>query len=401
MQRTLVWLVALGAWSTAAWGQRQITEEEFLGRLSPNHPALAEARAAVGTAGAERLRRAVVEDPELGFIQEDSGDAGYERVFTLSWTAPLNGRRGPGVDAADAGIGAAESREQWALLTARQSMRAAFGDWVVSTQRHDLLEANLDRLERVVTSIGARADMGEASRLAAARIELSALEVRNLLGVVEAERARSLSAVQVWDESIVEGDRPVVPTLQQAAAELTLDSRADLRALSFDVERQLLEEKRSRRFVPFPELLVGWKDLEAAGSEFDGPVLGLAWGIPLGERGRPEKREAAARREAAEGALLFETARARAEVEAASRGYTELFEAWQGSHDVVETNAWMADAAVARYESGEDTLTDLLDTLRSVLLAQLADTGMYARALEAHRNLELALGQTLDVGGAP
>jgi outer membrane protein TolC len=401
MQRTLVWLVALGAWSTAAWGQRQITEEEFLGLLGPDHPALSEARAAIGTAGAERLRRAVVEDPELGFVQEDSGDAGYERVFTLSWTAPLNGRRGPGVDAAEAGIGAAEARQRWAVLTARQAMRQAFADWVISTRRFDLLEANLDRMEGVVQSIGARAVVGEASKLAAARIELSALEVRNLLGIVEAERARALAAVQVWDDSIVEADRPIAPTLERAPIDLTLDSRADLQALSLDVERRLLEEKRSRRFVPFPELLVGWKDLEAAGSEFDGPVVGLAWDLPVGERGRPEKQEAAARREAAEGTLVFETARARAEVESASRGYAELLGAWQGSHSVVEKSAWMADAAVSRYESGEDTLTDLLDTLRSVLLAQLADTGMHARALEAHRDLELALGQPVDVGAAP
>lgn len=396
MQRLLVvWLVGFGAWGAEAWGQRQITEEEFLGRLTPEHAAVAQARADIGNAGAERLRVAVVEDPQFGFVREDLGDAGTESVLSLAWTAPLDGRRGLGIEAAEAGIAAAEANQRAALFETRASMRQAYASWLVSSDRATLLKANLGRLEEVVRSISARAGKGEESALAASRIQLSAIEVRNLLGVVEAERVRAVAAVRVWDPTIGDADRPVAPVLSELSVEPTTDAREDLRALSLELEQAVLEERRSHRFVRFPQLLAGWKELETPDESFDGLVVGLTWDIPIADRGRSDRRRSEAQRLAAEGALDFASARARAEVEGAKRAYAELLRAWRTSHAVVSDSAWMADAAVARYRSGEDTLTDLLDTLRSVLLAQLADTAMYSRALEAHRLLELTIGGTV------
>ena len=53
------------------------------------------------------------------------------------------------------------------------------------------------------------------------------------------------------------------------------------------------------------------------------------------------------------------------------------------------------ESATATFRLGESRLTDLLETLRSVLSARLAALDLYAAALEAHRTLELAAGRPL------
>jgi len=400
MQRVVAcWLVAIGALSTAAAGQRQITEEDFLASLSPDHPAVAEVRAQIGYARAERLRRAVVEAPSFSYLSEDLGEAGEETTVSLVWTPPLDGRRGPGIEAGDAGVRAAELRHAASLQATRLEMRADYAGWAQAIRRRDVVAAHVESLDEIVATIEARADRGEASRLAAARIRLSAVEARAQLGASEATVAEELAAVRTWDSSIGEGDRPVVPSLQDAPGGLTITERTDLQALSLDVERALAEERRGRRFVRFPQLVVGWKQLEATDGDFEGAVLGLNWSLPFGERGRGERLEAAADRDAAAGALGIARSRAEAELSGSVRAYEALVESWRRSEADLAEADWMVDAAFARYRAGEAALTDLLDTLRSVLAARLAGEDLYGRALEAQRKVEEVVGRPLAVGG--
>jgi outer membrane protein TolC len=400
MQRIVAcWLVAIGAWSAGAAGQSQITEEEFLGNLSPDHPVVAEARAAVEHAHAERVRRAAVEDPSLSAMREDLGEAGEETTFSLAWAPPLDGRRGPGVEAADASIRAAESRLEASLQAARLEMRRDYSNWVQAIRKRDVVARHVDQLGEIVETIEARAERGQASRLAAARIRLAAVEARAQLGTLEAGVAEALGAVRTWNESIDASDRPVMPDLARAPDGLTIEARADLRALSLDIERSMLEERRGGRFVRFPELVLGWKELEADEGEFDGAVLGLNWSVPLGERGRGERLDAAARKDAASGSLAIGRARAEAELRSSLQAYEGLAESWRQSKADLAEGDWMVEAAFARYRAGEAELTDLLDTLRSVLSARLAGEELYGRALAAQREVERVVGRPLAVGG--
>jgi outer membrane protein TolC len=59
----------------------------------------------------------------------------------------------------------------------------------------------------------------------------------------------------------------------------------------------------------------------------------------------------------------------------------------------------MVEAAFARYRAGEAELTDLLDTLRSVLSARLAGEELFGRALAAQREVERVVGRPLAAGG--
>jgi outer membrane protein TolC len=391
----LVWLLVLGAVASGAEGQRQVTEDEFLSRLSPDHPAVAEAQAGIGRARAERLRRAVVEDPVLGYVSEDVDEAGEETSLSLAWAPPLDGRRGLGVEASEAGVLASESRLEAALLHVRQEMRADFADWAVATRRHEAVSEHLESLEQIVRTIEARAESGEASKLAAARIRLAAAETRNLLGVQQADTARALAGVRVWDPTIDEADRPVAPKLVELQESLTIESRADLVALELDLEGAMLEERRSKRFVPFPELIVGWKEVETPSDEFDGPILGLEWSIPLGERRRGERLEAEARRSEVEGELTMARSKAVADLEGAMSSYARLVETAKGSEAALADANWMIDASFARYRAGEAELIELLDTVRAVLVALMANEEIYERALEAQRQVEMAAGRPL------
>jgi cobalt-zinc-cadmium efflux system outer membrane protein len=401
MQRTVAcWLVAFGAWSTAAMGQRQITEQQFLSSLGPDHPAVAEARAELGRARAERLRGSVAEDPTISFINEDLGEVGKETTLFLAWRPPLDGRRGAAVEAGDAAVQAAELRLETNLLAARSAMRAEFADWAQAIARRDVVARHVESLDGIVGTIEARAESGEASRLAAARIRLSAVEVRTLLGALEAAVAEAVAAVRVWDASIAMADRPVAPKLPDAPGTQTLDGRTDLQAMRLDIERAMAAERRGSRFIEFPELIAGWKELEAGEGSFDGAVLGLNWRLPLGERGRGERLEAGADREAATAALVIARARAEADLSGSVRAYVALVDSWRRSAaDLAETD-WMIEAAFSRYRAGEAELTDLLDTLRSVLAARLASEELYGRALGAHRRMEEVVGRPLVAGGA-
>jgi len=57
------------------------------------------------------------------------------------------------------------------------------------------------------------------------------------------------------------------------------------------------------------------------------------------------------------------------------------------------------EGAEASYLLGESDVTDLLESLRSVLATRLSSLDLYSAALEAHRNLESAVGRPLSTGG--
>ena len=59
----------------------------------------------------------------------------------------------------------------------------------------------------------------------------------------------------------------------------------------------------------------------------------------------------------------------------------------------------MIVAATAAFRAGEASLTDLLDSLRAAMGARASELELRGQALEAHRELETALGRALVGGG--
>ena len=91
--------------------------------------------------------------------------------------------------------------------------------------------------------------------------------------------------------------------------------------------------------------------------------------------------------------------RAKAERIAARASYLRLREAAIQARETAREGEQVVESAAASYRLGESRLTDLLETLRSVLAARLAAIDLYASALDAHRALELAEGRALTEDG--
>jgi outer membrane protein TolC len=170
-----------------------------------------------------------------------------------------------------------------------------------------------------------------------------------------------------------------------------LRSRGDLLSLEAQADRaDLLARAARRRAVPEPSITIGRKGTEEGGSEDTGPQLGLAFSIPLFDRGQGARgvatAEAALLRARCE--ALDRQAGAEAEAayaEAVARREAERRYAAAGDpHELITI-------ARAAYEGGEMRIFELLDAYRTALAVRLRMLELRAAA----RKAEVALGRVM------
>lgn len=391
---SLLFGAILLAVASLAEAQERVSEREYLRVLQADHPAVIALGERVGVARAERSRAGLLENPTATFEREAPGNA-EQTTWGLTWTPPFDGRRGAAVRSAHAGLKAAEAQLDYDRLALRSELRQAFAEWSLSSERTQLLESHFAHVRRLADQMASRATQGEESRLGARRLALAALEV-------EAEAARSAAAASRAREmavslhgALMDGVIPERPPLPEATDSLTASSRPDLLARRLEVEHAEWRLRHGKRFIQFPELAFGWQQIRDDNFDAEGPRLGVNWSLPLFDRQQPERIEASARLATARGRLQLATVRAGAELAASRTAYVRLREtALRGVATVVESER-AVESATATFRLGESRLTDLLETLRSILSARLAALDLYASALEAHRRLELAAGRTL------
>jgi len=395
-----VLLLLLGAAATAARGEESLTEREFLDALGEEHPAVAARMGRVAEAAAAQRRAEVLTNPTLTFVAEQPQETPRETSWSLAWAPPLDGRRGLSISAAESGLAAAHSAlasQQWLL---RLQMREAFATWALDQEERDLLASHADRLEALARRMEHRAEGGEESGLSARRVRLEATEALASLAKAEAELSRSRAGVSLWSPRLGLS-RPARPELPTPPADPGVEGRRDLEALRFELQQSRFEQTLSRRFLRFPQLLVGWKTVEDAGVELTGPVFGFAWSVPLSDRQQAERLRATRKHSVAQARLAFAARRAEASLTAAVAAYRQLRTAAFEMAAATQDLAPMVEGAVTAYELGESSITDVLDTLRSVVAAELAELEIFAVALEAHRDLEAATGLALLGGTSP
>jgi len=395
-----VCLLLLGAAAPAAQGEEFLTENEFLGALAEEHPAVAAQMGRVAAAEAARRRAKIFANPTLEFTAEGPQGTLREDSWSLAWAPPLEGRRRLSISAAESGLAAARSALASKQLELRLQMREVFAAWALSQERRDLLAIHTDRLEALARRMEDRAEGGEESGLSARRVRLEATDARASLAVAEADLSRSRFNVLAWSPTMGL-NRPARPALPTPPTALDVAGRRDLEAHRFEVEQTRLEEQLSRRFMRFPQLLVGWKTLKQAEVQLDGPVFGFTWSVPLSDRQQAGRLQAAQQHRVAEARLAFATQQAEANVAAAATTYRRLRSAALEMAAGTRNLGRMIEGAVAAYEQGESGITDLLDTVRSVISTELAELDLLAATLRAHRDLEAATGLTLLEGVSP
>jgi outer membrane protein TolC len=345
-------------------------------------------------------RRASAVAPRFWTIHASSSVASSPRTSRARthgrW--PGDGRYRLRRQAAEKGVVAA--RETLALdrLRLREDAREAFADWALRHERSSLLAAHVEVIGGLADYMAVRAERGEESGLAAGRLRLASAQARGDAAVAETDRLQAEAAARAWSAHLPEEVAPVRPPLLDpvpAASTVT----PEIKALTADVDRATREHRLAGRFWGFPEFQLGWQKVDQAPNAASGPVFGLSWSVPLFDRGQADRAFAQRRREVAEARLDLATRRASLQQAASSTRYRTLVAAVRRIGQDAASSARLREGAIASFRAGETSVTDLLDTLHSVVEAQVRELEIYAAALEAHRGLELAAGRPL--GGQP
>lgn len=393
-------LVGLSALTLAPMaGAQGVTEEEFLSAFSAESAAVQALTEALARAEAARARAGVLTNPRADFWREQPDASPRVTNWWLSWTPPLDGRYGLAKKSADAGLAGARERLSADKAGLRRDVRAAFAAWSLAFEQREALKRQLERVQSLAEAARQRARVGEESGLSARRFTLAEAEVRAALGAAEAAHAKAEALARAWRPDLARDAAPAPAVPREPPALTDASASPELRALTFEAERAAFERKRAGRFLAFPTLQLGWQQLADRNVVRSGVIFAAGWTIPLFDRDQAARIEAEGRQQVAAARLELARARLTAEVEGGSAAYRTLFTAWRDAGRASEESDGVIAAATAAFRAGEASLTDLLDSLRAALGARLGEIDLRRQALEAHRELEAALGRPLVGGG--
>lgn len=381
--------------AAAARAGESISEGWFLARMDSTHAAFVVLDEQPARAHADLSRAGALHNPVLDFEHESPIDDFRQMTWALSWQPPLDGRRRAAKASATAALDAARSERRWSGIERRVELRADFASWAIAAERESRLQRCAGQLRELATHSGERARSGEESALNARRMDLAAVEVEALAARTATERIRTKSVIDAWLGGGARAVTPLLPTLPAPTDSVAAASHPLVLARRGEVRAAEARLRLGRRFVTFPELFAGWQTVEEPGFESGGWVFGLSWPIPVFDYGQGERQEAHAALAGARARLVLEETGLAAGRAAAEESYRVLRAAAAGAFASVSDADDVIASAMAMYRLGESSVTDLLDTIRTVVSAQEAALDLYDAALAAHRKLELAAGRPL------
>lgn len=404
--RTAVFCVALAAIAMPARAGAQsvnVTEAEALGRLSPDSPRARAARAAVDVARADVLAAGRWPNPRFTWDRESVAGV-TENIVIVGQTLPITGRRGLDVQAASALVNASSSRSDDEVRRLRADLRLAFADLVAAQTRERELTAARDRLRDLADVLTRREAAGDAAGFDRLRAEREVLDIDTDRVVAATERARAQAALASFFADRSDPARLVAVGRSTPAAALALppldalleqaeSSRGELVALKHEAESARFAERAAdRRRVPEPEVLAGTKSSTAGGGDV-GSVVTVHAGIPLFDRGRPERALALARAAQAEARANAFRAVLRGEIAALRLAVTERRDAAERYRAQAVSSADQIERiAQVSYDAGERSILELLDAYRTGSSARVRQATLDAAVRQAEIELEFASG---------
>ena len=393
-------LISLLAWLIAAAGGAQeprvLTEAEYLSALDEKHPAVRESVQALARAEARVTAARTFANPVLEGIREDPAGPIGQTDILVSWQIP-GAERGPEIEARESEVQAVRTRLAHEFRTYRLAMREAYAGWAVANARRQLLAAQAERVESLAEREAARAERGEASGLEANRLRLAAATLRSrvVLAEVASEGARAEAAA--WRPDLPAAAYPVLPDPPDAPS---LDGvGTGVRAAEADLAAAELAREATRRTMASPEVTVGWRRQDLTPGAVDGPIFGFAWSLPFFDRRQASRETANAGLEAARARLVLIEREVTVSRGAASNNFARLSAALAEVLRELDGSDRMLDGAEAAFRQGEASVTDLLETHRSVTEAELAVLDLHEAALAAHRELERVAGSAGTAAG--
>ena len=386
-------LISLLAWLIAAAGGAQeprvLTEAQYLSALDEKHPAVRESAQALARAEARVTAARTFANPVLEGIREDPAGPIGQTDILVSWQIP-GAERGPEIEARESEVQAVRTRLAHEFRTYRLAMREAYAGWAVANARRQRLAARAERVESLARREAARAERGEASGLEANRLRLAAATLRSrvVLAEVASEGARAEAAA--WRPDLPVDTYPVLPDPPDAPS---LDGvGTGVRAAEADLAAAELAREATRRTIASPEVTFGWRRQDLTPGAVDGPIFGFAWSLPFFDRRQASRKTAIAGLEAARARLELVERESTTSRAAAGKNSARLSAALAEARQELGATERMLDGAEAAFRQGETSLTDLLETHRSVTEAELAVLDLHEAALAAHRELERVAG---------
>jgi cobalt-zinc-cadmium efflux system outer membrane protein len=378
-----------------------LTESQALARVSEESPRVQAVRATVDVARADVLAAGRWPNPRVSFNREAVA-AVTEHMLTVAQILPLTGRIRLDVRAASARVDAASSRADDQVRRLRADARLAFTDLWAAQARERELARSVARLRDLADVLGRREAGGEAAGFDRLRADREVIEVEADRSLAAADAAQAQGALVGLfavppTAPIVEAVRTpqppaAIPSLDELVARAET-ARPALIALQHDLEAaDLAGRAAARRRLPEPEVVAGTKSSNAGAGDL-GSIVAVHIGVPLFDRGRPERALAEAR-----------AAQVRAEAATLRLSLRAQIAAWRAA--VVERRA-IADryrAAVAAgadeierialvsYEAGERGILELLDAYRTASAARARQATLDAAARGAEIELEFVSG---------
>ncbi len=366
-----------------------ITEAEFLSILDENHPAVVDSAEAVTRAEARLVEARTFDNPDLVGVREDVDGPSRETDLVLSWQLP-DPARSKTIASRERELDAARARFDEQILNHRLVLREAYADWALAEARRRQLSAQAQRVESLAERESTRSQRGESSGLEVHRLRLAAIGLRSREALAAADSGRARAQAAAWFPDLPQDAEPVLPELPPAPTFEQPSAR--LRAAAADLEAAQREREAAGRYVELPEFSLGWKREQFGAQAADGPVVGLSWSLPVFDRKQAARLASDAGIDAATARLEIAQRETRAGRSAAETTYEQLSNAVVRIRGEMGRNETMLDGAEAAFQQGEASLTDLLDTHRSVAEAELALLDLHQAALAAHRDLERLAG---------
>lgn len=400
----LIPLASLAVLAAAATGPAAavgLDEAGATARFLAESPRVAAVRAAVRAAEAERVAAGVWPNPRL--------DAGREQIFSsggpteqsqvgLQVPVPIAGKRGLRQAVAQAGIEAAEARARHQISELVLEFRGAYA----SAYRHEAgvrtLEDGLATFRRLERVAEARAKAGEVAgydvlrlRLARTELETQQAEARLLAATERAHLAGLLGAPLNGPLRLsAPGALPGVEALlTQAEAQ-----RADVAMVRAEQERaRLAATLADRDRWPDPDLAIGLRQTNEPTVQGIGYTAGVAWPLPLFDRGQAGVARAEAEVAEREAERLALEARLRVMLPLSRAVAVERAEAAaRFRREVLARVPEVVSVAEVAYREGDQGLVALLDAHRAAMDARLRALDLELGAHTARLELERLLG---------
>jgi cobalt-zinc-cadmium efflux system outer membrane protein len=393
-----VWPSVVGAQSLT------LTESDALARLSTDSPRARAVRAAVEIARADVLSAGRWPNPRLTYDRESVAGV-TEHMVMVAQPLPISGRRGLDVQAASALVSATSSRTDDEVRRLRADLRLTFAELVAAQARERELTAARDHVRELADVLAKREAAGDAAGFDRLRAEREVLDIDTDRVIAATDRARAQATLASFSADVADPARIVAVGRSTPAAALpSLDalleqaesSRGELIALRREVEAARFAERAAdRRRIPEPEIVAGTKSSTIGGGDIGG-VITLHAGIPLFDRGRPERALARARASQAEARADAFRVVLRGQIGALRAVVTERREAAERYRTLAVSSADQIERiARVSYDAGERTILELLDAYRTGVTARVRQATLDAAVRQAEIELEFASGREI------